>query len=422
MWVSWLFLAAALVGAFFTFNAFKPLRRPWPVVGFGFMGSWITGELIPHHIFWEAVATGLFWWAGALDHWPGWVALAVTLVSWSGLVYLHVAAMGSKGEVERALRDGLGEGYRDEIAPDLAARLDERFSLRQRLLPLPMYDRRVERVRDLAYTHVHGRDFTLDLYRRKDHPTGCPTLLQIHGGAWMIGSKKEQALPLMLRLAAHGWVCVSIDYRLSPWATFPDHEVDVKAALRWLRAHGPEYGADPDFVVITGGSAGGHLSALAALTPNDPEYQPGFEAADTTVQAAVPFYGVYDFTDRKGIWKGSPLPEMLERHVFKESIAERPELFDRASPISRVHPDAPPFLVIHGTNDVLSPVDEARHFVEQLRAVSDQPVCHVELSHAQHAFEVFPSARTAHVIRGVERFCAWVYTRHRAARAVVDAA
>ena len=110
-------------------------------------------------------------------------------------------------------------------------------------------------------------------------------LLQIHGGAWVIGNKRQQALPLMHHLAAHGWVCVAANYRLSPRATFPDHLIDVKLALGWIHEHIDSYGGDPEFVAITGGSAGGHLASLAALTANHPEYQPGFEPAETSVKS-----------------------------------------------------------------------------------------------------------------------------------------
>lgn len=81
----------------------------------------------------------------------------------------------------------------------------------------------VERVLDITYAKVGRVDLKLDVYRQRTHPTGCPTLLQIHGGAWIIGSKNEQGIPLMLHMAARGWVCVSANYRLSPRATFPDH-------------------------------------------------------------------------------------------------------------------------------------------------------------------------------------------------------
>ena len=86
----------------------------------------------------------------------------------------------------------------------------------------------------------------------------------------------------MPHLAAQGWVCVAINYRLAPRDPFPAHIVDVKRAIAWIREHIAEYGGDPSYLAITGGSAGGHLAALAALTPNDPAYQPGFEDADTS--------------------------------------------------------------------------------------------------------------------------------------------
>ncbi len=92
----------------------------------------------------------------------------------------------------------------------------------------------------------------------------------------------------MSHLAARGWICVSIGYRVSPMHTWPDHIVDVKRALAWVKENIAHYGGDPDFVAITGGSAGGHLSTLAALTPNDPAFQPGFEDADTSGVASVP--------------------------------------------------------------------------------------------------------------------------------------
>src|SRR6476469_6017200 len=112
--------------------------------------------------------------------------------------------------------------------------------------------------------------------------------------------RRPQGYPLLSHMAERGWICVSIDYRVSPRNTWPDHIVDVKRALAWIKENIAEHGGDPDFVAITGGSAGGHLCALAALTAHLPEFQPGFEDADTAVAAAVPFYGIYDFVDRDG--------------------------------------------------------------------------------------------------------------------------
>jgi acetyl esterase/lipase len=411
--VSWLFLAAALAGALFTINALRPPRRFWLVQGPAFFASWLTGELAPHHLFWQAVATFAFVWAGAATGWQGRAALGLVALSWAGLAWLHLESRRARPTLEGALREALGDDYRSAIDADLAATLDEPMTLRQRVMPLPIRDRRVERVGNIPFHEAGGRTLKLDVYRSRRRPERAPVLLQIHGGAWMVGRKDDQGLPLMTRLAAHGWVCVAASYRLSPKATFPDHLIDVKAAIRWIREHVAEYGGDPDFVVISGGSAGGHLSALAALTPGDPEYQPGFEDVDTRVQACVPFYGVYDFTDRRQHWNKSLLLPMLERAIMKRRRADDAGAFDRASPMSRVRADAPPFLVIHGTRDTLVPIDDARTFVELLRAVSKEPVAFAEIPGAQHAFEVFPSERTAHAIQGVERFLDWVYSRHR---------
>ena len=104
-------------------------------------------------------------------------------------------------------------------------------------------------------------------------------------------------------LAANGWACVAANYRLSPQSSFPDHIIDVKQAIAWIRGNAEAYGFDASFIAVTGGSAGGHLSSLAALTANDPDFQPGFEDVDTSVAACVPFYGIYDFLDRDGAFE-----------------------------------------------------------------------------------------------------------------------
>jgi acetyl esterase/lipase len=224
-----------------------------------------------------------------------------------------------------------------------------------------------------------------------------------------------------MHLAANGWVGFNVDYRLSPWATWPAQIVDVKRAIAFARENADEWGVDPSFVAITGGSAGGHLSALAALTPGDPEFQPGFEEADTSVQAAAPYYGVYDFTSEGKGRGGRSRLRFIERVVMKSKLAEARAEFENASPLYQAGPDAPPFFVIHGHHDSLVPVEEARAFVERLREVSGAPVVYAELPGAQHAFDVFPSIRTAHVIRAVERFADFVYsTRYMKAHAETE--
>ncbi len=400
----WLFLAVSLLGAWFTFNAFRPSSR-WQLLGISFFAAWLTGELAIWTIVGQAVATVGFVALGALDAWPGWLGLAITAASWVGLLLLAAVSRRSGLAFDTALTDAIG------LDPSSRSR---RARWRQSVFPFLLRDRRVERIKNLEYGPL-GRRNRLDVYRPRQHSAHArpaPVLLQIHGGAWIIGDKSQQGLPLMLHLAAEGWVCVAINYRLSPRATWPEHLVDCKRALAWVREHIAEYGGDPDLVCVTGGSAGGHLATMVALTANEPQYQPGFEAADTSVSACVPFYGIYDFV---GLFEGRDSDDratrLLARWVMKSTPDENRAAFEDASPINHVRADAPPFFVIHGTNDNLAPLDQARRFVERLRHVSQEPVLYAEVPGASHAFDVFYSTRTGYAVNAVDRFLAWIVDR-----------
>jgi len=156
---------------------------------------------------------------------------------------------------------------------------------------------------------------------------------------------------------------------------------------------------------------------MMALTANDPEYQPGFEEADTTLQAAVPVYAVYDFTNRLGTMLERFRAQMLEPMIMKAFFRKEPEKFHRASPIDRVHPQAPPFLIVHGNRDTLAPVEDAQLFVDTLRETSQSPVMYTELRGAQHAFDIFASPRTARMLDGTLRFLTAMYERAKNANA-----
>ncbi len=412
----WLFLLVTIVGAWLTYNAYRPIFAPPRLAAVSFFAGWLTTELAVHHIAWQALLTLGFIWAGALRAGPGKLGLLITIVSWVGLASRYWRAHDAEAVVENALRTALGADYRDQILPQVSEKFAPNVDWKQILLPFPMRHPEVERVRNIVFTRAGGLNLKLDVYRHRSHPTNCPTLLQVHGGAWIIGSKNEQGIPLLLHLAARGWVCVTADYRLSPHATFPDHLIDLKHAIQWIREHGGAYGANPDFLVVTGGSAGGHLAALAALTANAPEYQPGFEGVDTTVHGCVSFYGVYDFTDRHGIWHHDGLARLLERRVMKASRQEAPDAYDKASPMSRITASAPPFFVVHGDLDTMVPVAEARQFCETFRRTAHAPIVYAEIPGAQHAFELLPSLRCALVIHGVEHFLAYLYSQYLASQ------
>jgi acetyl esterase/lipase len=402
------YLRRQLVVGALTANAVRPL--PGDSVGIPAMvAGWFVSELAPHFLAVTAADT-----ARQLVHPTGERRTALLgLANIAGLAVAMRHSGLSQQTFESGLVEGLGSGYREELEARHAD-LEWRTPLRDLAWPFRQRAKGVEVLKDIPYAPEHGRRGMLDVYRPEGDVADAPVLLQVHGGAWTIGSKDNQGLPLMKHMASRGWVCFAINYRLSPRSTFPDQLVDVKRAIAWIREHGKEYGADPSFIAITGGSAGGHLTALAALTPNDPEYQPGFEDADTELQAAVPFYGVYDMA---GVTGAPSVVRMRDRllapHVFKVDPATDLEPYEKASPLLRVRRDAPPFYVIHGANDSLVKVGIAREFVRALRGVSEQPVAYTELAGAQHIFDLVPSVRSQHSVRGVDRFLRWAYDRWR---------
>ena len=404
-WVLLLYGVWTLISAI---NALAPRRGPLLVFAWSFLTSWLVIELVWHHLVLGVLLVAGLVAAGALGHPAGIVGLAA-----SGVSFVILAAIGwTTRRTVVTVRGALEELEPGSDAP--------RFPRSSVVLPFLMGRRPgLHTRRNLTFARVAGKDLKLDVTVPSAPVPGGgdrrPALVQIHGGGWMIGDKREQGIPLLRHMAAQGWVGFNVNYRLSPAATFPDHLVDVKRALAWIRDHADEHGIDPDFICVTGGSAGGHLTALTALTAGDRTLQPGFEAADTSVAAAVPFYGVYDFTPH-GAFGADPdiYRRFLEPFIMKAFVADEPERFAEASPVHRVHPDAPPFFVIHGDRDTLAPVADARTFVERLRAVSRQPVVYAEMQGAQHAFEVFPSVRAARVIEGVERFLSTLWERRQA--------
>jgi acetyl esterase/lipase len=403
------FLRLSVLGAALTANGLKPIPRTSPLAIPSFFAGWLTTECAPQNLAITAAVTASYVGTKRSRKHPldrnDKIALGLNGASAVGLGVLIAQALRVRGIVETALTDGLGDAYvaRRDPAPNKA---DLTTPWRQVLRPWQTTHPDVQRTTNLTYAEptkgAKRRRNLLDVYSPREPGKKRPVVLQIHGGGWVIGEKEQQGLPLMNYLAARGWVCVAPNYPLSPRSTWPEHLIACKQALAWIRENIEEYGGDPDFIAVTGGSAGGHLSAMVGLTANDPQYQPGFEQVDTTVAACVPFYGVYDLAN--------VLNNKASEREYKFFLA--PTLFksrDRelarsASPLTLARPDAPPFFVIHGAHDSLVDVAEARELVARLRDVSTSDVVYAELPGAQHAFDVFASIRGAHVIRGVERF------------------
>ena len=397
-----LLLGLGLVAAIGCANALRPARVWWLVIG-SWAAAWLTIELAPHLIAASALVAAALVALGALSHPVGVVGLALLVVADLVGAFFAWRALRSVA----AARDAVAELDPEPEVP--------RFPRSHVVLPFLMWRRRgVRHERGVVYARHGAFPLKLDAYIPTAPASGPrPAIVQVHGGGWVSGTRKEQGIPLLNHLAANGWVGFNINYRLSPYATWPDHAVDVKRAIAWVREHAADYDVDPSFVAITGGSAGGHICAFVALTSEDKSLQPGFEDADTSVAAAIPCYGVYDMLDEDSLHIPI-LHWVLERYVFKAFREDDPEKFRDASPTYRVHSGAPPFLVVHGDADSLTPVKDARRFVERLREATDSPVLYAEMHGGQHAFDLVPSFRTAPVIEAIERFLHTVRSRGEA--------
>ena len=404
------FLRRQVVTAALTANSLRPFPG-YRTSLLAFFPSWLVGELAPH-VLAVTVADAATHARGARRDVRG---LALAAASTAGLAHLVAQSRAVRRVAESSLVEALGADFEDglETRPTPA---DLALPWRRLVYPFRMREPRVHVERDIVYDDSLGRRGTLDVYRPADTPLeGAPVLLQVHGGGWTIGRKDQQGIPLMQHLAAKGWVCVAVNYRLAPRHLWPAQIQDVKRSIAWVREHIGAYGGDPGYIAITGGSAGGHLAALAALTSHRREWQPGFEDADTSVQVAVPHYGIYDFAGSTGV-RATEL--MRDRFLGPRVLGRRwdaePDAFEDASPILQVTEDAPDMFVLHGRHDSLAPVEQARLFVERLRATSRRSVVYAELPGAQHAFDVFPSIRSQHVVRAIDRYLHWHWHQHRA--------
>jgi acetyl esterase/lipase len=231
------------------------------------------------------------------------------------------------------------------------------------------------------------RPETLDLYLppADQKTTGKrPGIVIIHGGGWTGGDKgAKREINIGTTLASHGYVCVSINYALAAEGrpTWPGNLKDCKRAVRWLRRNAEKYGIDPDHIGAIGGSAGGHLTAMLAVTgPEDgfePEEDPGLSSR---VQAAVPMY------------PGAAAGLNRDHVMFPGKQTEMPEVYRAAAPINHVTRDEAPMLILHGTADTTTPLSGSQRFADKLEEVGVEHQL-VIVEGAPHSFDLQPPQR-----------------------------
>jgi acetyl esterase/lipase len=394
----------ALASAFLVLSAATALRpgRRGLFAALAFPVGWAAGELAGQALFLEGGLLVLLWWWG----WPStaWlgslvaVLAAVVVVENAALIFIQFL---SRRVVRRAM----------EEAPDRPLRVprprDDLFGRWWRTaLQVPFHPRDMQLHRNVVYGPESRQ--RLDIWRLSTTPTDAPVIFYVHGGAWTFGDKREQGRPMLHEFVRRGWIVVASNYRLAPRFPWPAQIEDATRALGWIKKNISTYGGDPDRVVIAGGSAGGHLASLVALSADDATWRPHdmADVKDWSVRGALSFYGVLEMTGDKTHWRGlgRGLLRLLERRVVQLPFLENEDLYRSISPHERIAAQSPPFFVVQGVNDTLVEVSVARAFVAKFREVAFTPVYYVELPFTQHAFDLTASPRTSATTRAAIAF------------------
>jgi len=209
----------------------------------------------------------------------------------------------------------------------------------------------------VEYSNPDDQHLQLNIAYPKESTELRPAVLCIHGGGFRAG-KRESYDGLIRKLAERGYVAATVTYRLAPKYQFPAAIYDVKAAVRWLRAHAAQYKLDPNRIGVVGGSAGGHLAQFLGVTGGVQQFEgdTGNPDQSSGVACVVNYYGPSDFTKSYGksvdahevlpLWLGGNVEQERLRHI-------------QSSPLNWVTPEASPTLFLHGTEDKYVALEQA---------------------------------------------------------------
>ncbi|KAL9541856.1 hypothetical protein MBANPS3_008896 [Mucor bainieri] len=237
-----------------------------------------------------------------------------------------------------------------------------------------------------------------------------PVLVHIHGGAWRMGSKDTFYPFQKVMIAENNWITVNIGYRLAPKNAYPTHLMDVKRAIRWLKQNIASFGGDPNFIVLSGDSAGAHLASMASTTVNNPQFQPGFEDVDTSVRGVVCLSGALD--------------QVSEPHhavFFCKKVANMDKVdmdfLNQHSPLALVPTlkNPVPFLLIAGERDSLteSKMSKAMKAAFDKVTAPNTSCTLILLPAGHHVSYISWSPRSLYVSRVIQTWCTQLYTKNK---------
>ncbi|MDD2551642.1 MAG: alpha/beta hydrolase [Dysgonamonadaceae bacterium] len=244
----------------------------------------------------------------------------------------------------------------------------------------PKIPETIEEIKNVEYKNVYGKSLQIDLYKPKNAGEPLPLLLFIHGGGWKSG-KRSDYMVYLISFAEKGYMTGTVSYRLKRDSIYPASVEDVSDAVEWVFKNGENFGYDPHRVALIGGSAGAHLSMLAAYGWRDSRSQMDSIANNNQIKAVVDIYGPVDLTDDYA--QTQPLVTGFMGHSYRE----KPELYKEASPITYLSKNAPPTLILHGTSDKLVPIHQSDTLKSRLDEL-EVPCEYYKLPFWPHAMDI----------------------------------
>jgi acetyl esterase/lipase len=394
----------ALASAFLVLSAataLRPGRRGLSAI-VAYPVGWAAGELPVQGVVTQLALLGVLAWWGWTTH--TWLSILIEVLAVI-VVAENLALVFIAFYARRIVRQSMANA---PVAPlEIPHARDDAFGAWWRTAMLfPFHPRDMQLVKNVAYGPLARQ--RLDVWRMSTTPLHAPVVLFVHGGSWTMGDKREQGRPMLHEFVRRGWIAVVPNYRLAPRHPWPAQIHDVTRALGWVKKNVATYGGDPERVVISGGSAGGQLAALVALSASDPTWRPDdmADVSDWSVRGVIAFYGVLEMIGDETHWRGlgRGLRILLERRIVQAPYEGNESTYHAMSPLDRIGADAPPFFVVQGRNDTLVDVQVARDFVAKFRDVALAPIYYVELPFTQHAFDITASPRTSATTRAALAF------------------
>jgi acetyl esterase/lipase len=328
-------------------------------------------------------------------------------------------------------------------ATDGQFQVERRWGVKLRKPPEPRLQQNI-RFWTLRDTNRH---LLCDIWQpAPDAPKSGVGVIYLHGSAWTVLDKDCLTRPLFSRFAAQGHVVMDVAYRLFPETDMPGMVGDARRAVVWLKAHAAEYGVDPERVVLSGASAGGHIAMLAGYTVGDPEMTPAdVRDADTSVAGVLGWYAPVDLAACYAHYENAKLAEMMPEQpdwnapvptmmrrllgpdagrlgfnrfagsgrldwIIGGTPQQIPQRYAELSPLARAHAGCPPTLLMQGRDDIIVPTAPAVALRDKLRGLGVKSAL-LLLPHADHGFDLLapdwsPAARLA--LWHGERFLAFV--------------